>query len=127
MKYSKQREIIYEVLKNNPVHPSADELYERIKPENPSLSLGTVYRNLRQMSKNGMIREIAVPGQKDRFDANLMPHQHFFCHECGRMMDIFLPEEEDRCGEVADKYGFRVEGSELCFYGTCAECITKLN
>lgn len=126
MKYSKQREIIYDALKHVNTHPSADELYEMLKPEHESLSLGTVYRNLRQMSKNGMIREIASPGNKDRFDADLSSHQHFFCMECGKVFDVFLPEA-DNSSEVGKKYGFEVVKSEHSYYGICSDCSEKAN
>ncbi|HFL3267987.1 TPA: transcriptional repressor, partial [Clostridioides difficile] len=48
MKFSKQRELILNEILNNPVHPTADYLYENLKKDNPNLSLGTVYRNLAQ-------------------------------------------------------------------------------
>lgn len=46
MKHSKQRELIKKVIFESRTHPTADEIYCKLKPQNPLLSLGTVYRNL---------------------------------------------------------------------------------
>ena len=76
MKYSKQRELIYNELLKNPVHPTAEILYQSLKPANPSLSLGTVYRNLGQLAENGIIVKISMPDAGDRYDGNTKAHHH---------------------------------------------------
>jgi Fur family ferric uptake transcriptional regulator len=57
---SKQREIILEELKKFDSHPSADELYERVRKRLPHISLGTVYRNLEILAREGIIQRIAT-------------------------------------------------------------------
>ena len=58
-RYSRQRELIYETLKHTKEHPTAEMLYQWLKPENPNLSLGTVYRNLNLLADEGSITRMA--------------------------------------------------------------------
>ena len=76
MKFSRQREIILRHVKNFPVHPTADQVYTALKKENPNLSLGTVYRNLNQLSDAGMLKKIHIADGSDRFDGRTDPHFH---------------------------------------------------
>ena len=85
MKYSKQRELIYEAVLQNPVHPTADNVYTLIREENPNVSLGTVYRNLNLLSDNGLLRKIAMPNAPDRFDGRIDEHYH--------MIDVYKRQE----------------------------------
>ena len=57
-RFSKQRQIIYDMIKNNPVHPTADHIYNTLKQDYPDLSLGTVYRNLNVLTESGLILKI---------------------------------------------------------------------
>ena len=58
MKYSRQRELILKTLKENCIHPTAEQLYELIRREEPTVSLATVYRNLNLLAENGMVKKI---------------------------------------------------------------------
>ncbi|HBG5528652.1 TPA: transcriptional repressor, partial [Clostridioides difficile] len=88
MKFSKQRELILNEILNNPVHPTADYLYENLKKDNPNLSLGTVYRNLAQLTEHGFIRKVSIPGYPDRFDGRIDNHYHIICEVCGEVYDL---------------------------------------
>ncbi|HBH3043835.1 TPA: transcriptional repressor, partial [Clostridioides difficile] len=88
MKFSKQRELILNEILNNPVHPTADYLYENLKKDNPNLSLGTVYRNLAQLTEHGFIRKVSIPGNPDRFDGRIDNHYHIICEVCGEIYDL---------------------------------------
>ena len=92
MKYSKQREMIHNCVKDNPCHLTADAIYEMLKKDHPNLSLGTVYRNLSQLAEHDMIKKVSIPGYPDRFDGTLEDHFHFICLECGEVKDLFIPE-----------------------------------
>lgn len=57
----------------NPVHPTADTVYNLLKEDNPHLSLGTVYRNLNLLVETGSLIKLNVPSGCDRFDATTAP------------------------------------------------------
>ena len=88
-RYSRQRELIYEALRQTEQPPTAEMIYQWLKPANPSLSLGTVYRNLNLLADEGAIRRMAFP--VERYDAKTMPHPHFCCDQCGAVYDLHLP------------------------------------
>ena len=88
MRKTKQREVILEELMKLRAHPSADELYERVKKRLPRISLGTVYRNLEMLSREGIIHRLETAGSQKRFDGETGDHQHIRCVRCGRIDDL---------------------------------------
>ena len=70
MRYSRQREALLQLLRSTTSHPDAEWLYEGLRKENPRISLGTVYRNLRQLADAGEIIEIAS-GTVSHFDGDI--------------------------------------------------------
>ena len=123
-RYSRQRELIYQCLLHTDQHPTAEMIYSWLKPENPNLSLGTVYRNLNLLSEEGII--VRMPFPVERYDAVKEPHPHFRCRKCGGVYDLegleydhVLDEEAARCS------GHEVERHEVVFSGICAHCVEK--
>ena len=126
-RYSRQRELIFETLKGTDRHPTAEMVYQWLKPENPSLSLGTVYRNLNLLMDIGEAIKISTPNGGDRFDGRLEPHNHFLCTKCGRLLDLELDmqsiEEVNRL--AAESFDGIITSSSTLFYGECSDCIKK--
>ena len=76
VRYSKKREAILEAIRSTKTHPSADWVYQTLKPTHPDLSLGTVYRNLDFFRQHGTIISVGVVKGQERFDATTTPHTH---------------------------------------------------
>ncbi len=125
LKYSRQRECIKEFLMSRHDHPTADIVYSHVREEFPNISLGTVYRNLSLLSEIGEIRKITCNGP-DRFDANMMPHYHFFCNTCGNVVDLEFQEKPDLSGVSPANFHGVIEQINLDFNGTCEACIKKV-
>ena len=125
MKYSKQREMIYNCVKNSHFHMTADVIYETLKKENPTLSLGTVYRNLNQLADHNMIQKISIPGHPDRFDATTHNHFHFYCTSCHDIKDLFFKDLYKVSEIVEQEEGADIGHIEMSFHGICATCKTK--
>jgi Fur family transcriptional regulator, peroxide stress response regulator len=124
MRKSKQRDAILRVLMSTTSHPTAEWLYEEVKKEMPNISLGTVYRNLRVMKREGEILELEQTGTYRRFDANSANHYHFRCDGCGRVFDIDEPVVPGIDERVERNTGFKVSHHRLEFRGLCCECQT---
>ncbi len=125
LKYSRQRESIKNFIMQRSDHPTAETVYMGIRKEYPHVSLGTVYRNLSLLAELGEIRKISVGDGPDRFDGNTSPHYHFFCKECGQVIDLAM-DSIDHINVIAShRFGGRVEGSVTHFFGTCPECLAK--
>lgn len=122
--YSRKREAILNALRSTTSHPTADWVYQTLKPEFPDLSLGTVYRNLAQFKQDGVIASVGVVNGQERYDGNTKPHTHFICSRCGAVIDI--PGEyvgKQSTSEISRKYHLRVESGEVLFHGLCTRCL----
>lgn len=122
MKYSRQRELIFNVVAEHKVHPSADEIYDILKKDNPNLSLATVYRNLNQLADNNEILKVQIPGQKDRFDCALHEHYHFVCNKCKSVYDVDKKSLPAPFNETID--GHSISSFDLTLNGICKNCLS---
>jgi Fur family ferric uptake transcriptional regulator len=115
--------VILEELMRCKSHPSADDIYDKVRKKLPNISLGTVYRNLEIMSCNGMIGKIETPDGQKRFDYNTEFHPHFRCEKCGKIEDIPLelkaPEPDPDNPWVKSRL---IKSSTLCYQGLCQDC-----
>ena len=130
-RYSKQRELILDVLKSRKDHPTAEMLYNEIAQEMPGIGIATVYRNLASLYKTGKIQKIeTMQGEADRFDGDLRPHIHFECSKCNEIYDIFLDEEEntelnDKLTELTKIINADFTSSKIVLKGLCQKCKEK--
>lgn len=119
---SKQRNRILEILRSTESHPTADWLYNQLKNEFPKLSLGTVYRNLSTLEEQGLVKKIHFGSTFDRFEANINPHYHLICEDCGKIMDFELPIYHDINKQAKKKTNFNIHHHKLEFFGVCESC-----
>jgi Fe2+ or Zn2+ uptake regulation protein len=117
MRYSYQRETIREIISNTNAHPTADKIFQQAKHRIPNISLGTVYRNLKQLEAVGSVRLI-YDGKVTRYDWNMKPHNHLKCKICGDIKDIHMLSNDIRSC-VQKKYKFEVDDVEMTIIGTC--------
>ncbi|MBE5945126.1 MAG: transcriptional repressor [Lachnospiraceae bacterium] len=121
-KYSHQREAIITFLASRKDHPTADEVYQNIKEIIPNISLGTVYRNLKQLSESGSILRLTCDGKTDHFDACTKPHYHFLCKCCGGVKDIPMEPMIALIDEATSCTDFKIEEANVLFTGLCDLC-----
>jgi Fur family peroxide stress response transcriptional regulator len=124
-KRSRQRERILDTLKNTKSHPTASWVYDQLKKDFPSLSLGTVYRNLGILRDQGLVRVLQSGSTFDRFDADMKEHSHFVCENCGKIEDVDLPPYNEWGKSISASLGRKVSGYRLDFYGHCDDCETQ--
>jgi len=125
LKFSHQREAIKDFLGSRTDHPTAETVYGEVREICPNISLGTVYRNLALLEKLGQIMKITTGIGADRYDGNIIPHNHFVCTKCHCVIDLHM-ENIDFIKETASK-GFTgiIEGYVTHFYGVCGDCVEK--
>jgi Fur family peroxide stress response transcriptional regulator len=121
-KRSRQRERILELLRETGAHPTADWLYHRLKSEFPSLSMGTVYRNLNILLEDGLIQRIDFGSTFDRFDGKVGPHYHFICEQCGAILDLDMPVDEALNRKLSAVTPYTVRRHRIEFFGVCDRC-----
>ena len=123
MRYSYQREAIKKVVKATNSHPTADWVYNQTKKIIPKISLGTVYRNLKQLTKDGEINTI-YDGNIALYDWNIESHDHLKCTQCGDLVDVHLAHDEFK-SIVKTKFKFDVDDVEMTVIGTCSKHTKK--
>ena len=116
IKRSRQREAIRQCLTGRYDHPTAETAY---------MSITTVYRNLSLLSDLGEVQKITVSGGPDRFDGNPAPHYHFSCRECGCVMDLDMPSQEQLNQIAAEQFDGTIENHSILFSGLCPDCKKK--
>jgi Fur family ferric uptake transcriptional regulator len=118
-----QRLVILDELRKTTSHPTADELYRKVKKRLPMISLATVYRNLEVLSRLGKIRRLDAVGGQRRFDADLTEHYHVRCIRCGRVDDLYISPRINMDNGVRSVNRFRILGHRLEFLGICPGCV----
>ena len=126
LRHSHQRDMIYNYLISTKEHPSAEMIYDELKRVEPTLSLGTVYRNLKLLEELGIVKKVTSVNNVERYDAMTSDHIHFVCDKCGAVID--LPEIEQKT--ITEKFENNVCGSiewvNVILGGTCDKCRKKI-
>lgn len=122
LRRSKQRDRILQLLQSSESHPTALELYEGIKREFPTASLGNVYRNLNILVDQGTIRRLGGGSTFDRFEFGRDEHAHFICTSCGAIQDLELPRLDEYRASIAGSTGARVDEVRVDLHGICDHC-----
>lgn len=120
-----QRHAILTYLMDSMTHPTADEIYRALSPKFPSMSVATIYNNLRLFVEAGLVRELTYGDDSSRFDADLSDHYHCICKTCGTITDFEYPPLLEVERAASKETGFRVEGHRMEVYGTCEACAAK--
>lgn len=120
-----QRQLVYHAVQELACHPTADEVYGQVVSTHPSISKGTVYRNLNRLSDTGMLRKIQMPSSADRFDITVSEHYHINCASCGQFCDIDYPYLRELNREIERDTGYRLHQHDIVFSGICPNCRDK--
>jgi Fur family ferric uptake transcriptional regulator len=122
MRMTMQRKVILEELNKLKTHPTAGELCQIVREKLPRISLGTVYRNLEILSRQGIIQKLDVGGTEMRFDGTVDNHYHLRCLRCGKVDDIAMEPLGSLEMNVKGKTAYKVLGHRLEFLGVCPIC-----
>jgi Fe2+ or Zn2+ uptake regulation protein len=121
---TRQRKLILETIQQAGFHPTADWIYQKVREQIPHISLGTVYRNLHVLKKEGKILELKAGKDISRFDALTENHYHFSCEICHKIFDLSIALNKSMELTVAEETGFQVSYHRAEFYGICRDCQT---
>lgn len=116
-----QREVVLKVILEKRDHPTADEIFARVKAQTPTISLATVYNCLDTLVECGLVRQVNLERAPTRYCPNLHEHAHFHDESTGRIHDIDLPSDlMKRLQEVLPP-GFNASTIELNFRGKAGQ------
>ena len=125
IRHSDVRDKIYEYLCGTKTHPSANMIYNDLKPSIPKLSLGTVYTNLKLFEELGQVIRVANVNGFERYDADTSEHVHLVCDECGAVIDVM--DADIRKAKKACQVGqAKIKSIHIVLHGTCEKCSVNL-
>lgn len=116
---TKQKELILNIIHRSMNHPTAEDIYIEAKKIMPSISQGTVYRNLNLLVESNEVRRITGLDSKEHYDKSLIPHEHFICQKCGKIEDVF---DMDIISYLKKNTNKRINSYELIVKGYCSLC-----
>jgi Fe2+ or Zn2+ uptake regulation protein len=122
-RFTPQRQHVYEVLLEKRDHPTAEEVFIRVKQRMPEISMATVYNCLDALVKSGLAREVTVDRGAARFCPNMREHCHFICDRCDTVFDIDLGESTS--AGIAIPEGFKPLRFEIAIHGECPSCTAR--
>ena len=125
MKNSKQRNAIYDVVRNSKDHPDAQTILERVNKVMSSINLATVYRNLAYLQSQGLIKRIPIESG-DRFDYNTKDHSHFYCLACNCVFDVEIEGMDCYHDLIIKKYNCKIEAVDNLIKGYCYDCYNNV-
>ncbi|WP_080507476.1 Fur family transcriptional regulator [Bryobacter aggregatus] len=117
-----QRLVIYEELMAMGEHPSPEALYERVRKQIPSLSLATVYNNIKTFVEHGLVREMSIHHGSLRLENNPNPHHHLVCTRCKAIEDLAEDNFEPIRFKKSIPKGFAVHRFSVEVLGLCKRC-----
>lgn len=121
-----QRDLVLNAVKELHCHATADEVYEYLVKNYSHIGRGTVYRNLQQLSVDGIIRKIEDPDGANRYDHIRDRHYHIKCTECGKFFDLDIPYMKEIETLQSDMRGFVAITHDIIFKGICPDCQGKI-
>lgn len=127
MRYSKQKEEVLKMVLESCNHPDAKYIHEKVKKIIPNISLGTVYRNLNNLSDEGHIKKVTLENGNDRFDKTLTNHNHVTCMKCGKMCDVNVLLKKTEIDKIEKETGFKITDSNFNINGICKDCMEGRN
>src|SRR5438552_6229678 len=118
-----QRFYIVEALVGNASHPTAEEIYARVRQVCPTTSLATVYKTLETLKAMGEVLELEFSDGSNRYDG-LRPvaHPHVVCERCGRIEDVEVEGIPAMRAQATHASGYRLQSHWIEFYGLCSHC-----
>jgi Fur family peroxide stress response transcriptional regulator len=131
LKLTPQRMAIVKELASDETHPTAQEIFDRLRPGLPTMSFATVYNTLDALTSAGLCAALSLSPGSGRFDPNMLPHHHAVCDSCGAVRDVPTvgssrddfadPSAARAVAQIAP--GFELRSVERIFRGICASCM----
>lgn len=117
-----QRRAVLDALRESDGHPSAEDVYLRVKKKNPRVALGTVYQALSVLEEIGVITIKHWSESPARYDLNVDPHLDVRCLECGAVAEVPGVEAGDLEARIRENTAYRVERVSVVIEGFCPGC-----
>lgn len=120
-----QRQELLAILKNSKQHLTAEEIFNELGKKFSSVSITTVYNNLKLFVKLGIVEELLFGEGLSKFEWKAADHYHVICSKCGKIEDFYYPQLKEVEAYAQDLSKFIIKDHQLQFYGICNVCIER--
>ncbi len=121
-----QRLALLHLLAASENHPSATQLFEKLRDQYPTMSFGTVYKTINLLKEMGEVLELGFSNDDNHYDGNKpYPHPHLICTSCHKISDTEIELPQSLVAEVSSTSGYKITRNRLDFYGLCPQCQNK--
>ncbi len=118
-----QRQAVLSALEAATDHPTAAEVFERVRDAVPGIGPATVYRTLALLVSHGMALELSLgDGSAARYDGNTTRHDHLVCTSCGAARDVDSALPAHLLQQLAAGSGYAITRYDVQFRGLCPQC-----
>jgi Fe2+ or Zn2+ uptake regulation protein len=121
-----QRQVIWDSLLSLDGHPSPEAVYERVRQQIPSISLATVYKNIRTFIEHGLLSEVSLHHGPARLEINMHPHHHLVCIGCRNISDVSDDHLEPVRLRKGAPAGFEIHRYSVEIHGFCSDCARRM-
>jgi Fe2+ or Zn2+ uptake regulation protein len=130
LRITPQRIALVEAFASDDAHPTAQDLFERLRPSFPSMSFATVYNTLDALTQAGLSSTLRFADSgAARFDPNAEPHHHAVCDVCGAIADVpartLEPDAAGASRVEGVSPGFQIHRVDKTYRGTCGRCSSR--
>ena len=120
---TKQKEIILEILTENRIHPTIQEIYKLAKAKYKNIGQATIYRNVKKLvEENKVLRLPSIKDEGYHYDINVAKHNHLICNCCGKIVDIFDNSYESMINKIEQDNSVKITNALLILEGICSKC-----
>ncbi len=103
-------------------HPSANQLYQKIKLKFPTMSHATVYKTLGLLKEMNQVYEIDLR-EDSHYDGNRpQPHPHLICMKCNQIIDAEVSLDQKSLRRLERTSGYQILRPQISLYGLCLDC-----
>lgn len=122
LKVTTQRLAIYKFIISRTDHPSADQIYQALTTDYPTISLGTIYKTLGLLEELGLIQKLRFNDSSIRFDPDMELHINMVCSKCGKIYDYKAENVKKMWDNIISDIGFKPKGQRIDIYYECDDC-----
>lgn len=119
---TRQRQLVLEIVQASDDHPTAAQIYQRVRRRYPGIAYATIYNALRWWVEQGELREFTFGDAAARYDRNRDRHDHAICTRCGALLDVEVHLPKKILDQVRRRTGLKIASHHVQFLGLCARC-----
>ena len=125
LRITHQRLEIFEEFIKYPGHPTAENVFNKVRKKLKTISLDTVYRTILTFEKYGLIKRVQIIDNVSRFDINITVHHHLVCTKCKKIEDFYWPDFDNlNLPETTGDWS-SIESRHVEIRGLCQDCASK--